>query len=47
MILGVFTPSAVGTYTASLTLARLLQIGIGAVADIFLPVTTRFYRAGT
>jgi len=46
LILGVFTPSSVGTYTASLTLSRLLPIGIGAVAYIFLPVTTRFYRAG-
>ena len=45
LILGVFTPSSVGTYTASLTLARLLQIGIGAAAYIFLPVTTRFFRA--
>jgi O-antigen/teichoic acid export membrane protein len=46
LILGVFTPASVGTYTASLTLARLLQVGIGAAAYIFLPVTTRFFRSG-
>jgi O-antigen/teichoic acid export membrane protein len=44
LILGVFHPSAVGTYTASLTLTRLLPIGIGAAAYIFLPVASRFVR---
>jgi O-antigen/teichoic acid export membrane protein len=44
IVLGLFFPAGVGTYTASLTLARLLQVGIGATAYIFLPVTTRFFR---
>jgi O-antigen/teichoic acid export membrane protein len=44
IILGLFYPSAVGTYSASLTLARLLQVGIGATAYIFLPVATRYVR---
>lgn len=44
LILGIFHPDQVGTYTASLTLARLLQIGITAAAYIFLPVASRFLR---
>lgn len=44
LILGFFHPSAVGTYTASLTLTRLVPIGIGAAAYIFLPVASRFVR---
>ncbi len=46
LILGIFYPRAVGAYSASVTLARLLQVGIGAAAYIFLPVTTRLYRDG-
>ncbi|MGB6500974.1 MAG: flippase [Thermoplasmata archaeon] len=46
VVLGVFHHSEVGTYTASLTLARLLQIGISAASYIFLPVATRFLRRG-
>jgi len=46
LVLGLFFPKAVGTYTASLTLARLLTVGIGAAGYIFLPVTTRLFRAG-
>jgi O-antigen/teichoic acid export membrane protein len=46
LILGLFYPTAVGAYSASVTLARLIQVGIGATAYIFLPVTTRFYREG-
>jgi O-antigen/teichoic acid export membrane protein len=46
IILGLFYPGSVGTYSASLTLARLLQIGITAAAYIFLPVTTRLFRGG-
>lgn len=46
LILGIFHPSEVGTYTASLTLARLVPIGIGAAAYIFLPVASRFVRQG-
>lgn len=44
VILGIFHSSEVGTYTASLTLARLVPIGIGAAAYIFLPVASRFVR---
>jgi O-antigen/teichoic acid export membrane protein len=44
LVLGIFHPDQVGTYTASLTLARLLQIGITAAAYIFLPVASRFLR---
>jgi O-antigen/teichoic acid export membrane protein len=46
LILGIFHPLEVGTYTASLTLARLLPIGIAAAAYIFLPVASRFLRLG-
>jgi len=46
IVLGIFHPSAVGTYTASLTLSRLVPIGIGAAAYIFLPVASRFVRGG-
>jgi O-antigen/teichoic acid export membrane protein len=44
LVLGVFHPSEVGSYTVSLTLARLLQVGIGAASYIFLPVAARFLR---
>jgi O-antigen/teichoic acid export membrane protein len=46
VILGLFSPLAVGDYTVSLTLARLLQVGISAASYIFLPVTTKFFRQG-
>jgi O-antigen/teichoic acid export membrane protein len=46
LVLGIFHPSEVGQYTASLSLARLLQVGIGALGYIFLPVTARFLRTG-
>jgi len=46
LILGIYHESAVGTYTASLTLSRLLPIGIGAAAYIFLPVASKFVRQG-
>jgi len=46
LILGAYHLPAVGAYTASLTLARLLQVGIGAAAYIFLPVSTKFFRLG-
>ncbi len=46
LILGVFHLPEVGTYTASLTLSRLLQVGIGAAAYIFLPVSAKFFRLG-
>lgn len=44
LVLGVFHPGEVGIYQASLTLARLLMIGITAAAYIFLPVASRFLR---
>ena len=45
LVLGTFHPSSVGVYTASLTLSRLVPIGIGAASYIFLPVASRFVRA--
>jgi O-antigen/teichoic acid export membrane protein len=44
LVLEFYHHAEVGTYTASLTLARLLQIGINAASYIFLPVATRFLR---
>jgi O-antigen/teichoic acid export membrane protein len=44
LLLGVFHYSTVGSYSATLTLARLLQIGTGSLAYIFLPVAARFVR---
>ena len=44
LVLGAYFPGEVGTYSASLTLARLLQVGIGAAAYIFLPVAARLLR---
>jgi O-antigen/teichoic acid export membrane protein len=44
LVLGIYHESQVGTYSASLTLARLVQIGIGAAAYIFLPVASKFLR---
>lgn len=44
LILGIYHESEVGAYSASLTLARLLQIGISAAAFIFLPVASKFLR---
>lgn len=46
LLLGAFDRSAVGFYTADLSLARLLQVGIGSLAYIFLPVTARLVRSG-
>jgi O-antigen/teichoic acid export membrane protein len=44
LVLGSYYPLEVGTYSASLTLARLLQVGVGAAAYIFLPVAARLLR---
>ncbi|MGI0070886.1 MAG: oligosaccharide flippase family protein [Thermoplasmata archaeon] len=44
LVLGAFHPTDVGTYSVSLTLARLLQVGVGAAAYIFLPVAARLLR---
>ncbi|MCI4369523.1 MAG: oligosaccharide flippase family protein, partial [Thermoplasmata archaeon] len=46
IVLGAWHLSEVGYYTAGLSLARLLQVGIGSLAYIFLPVTARFVRQG-
>ena len=46
LLLAVYNYPSVGTYTASLALARLLQVGIGALGYIFLPVATKFLRDG-
>ncbi len=44
LILGIYHSSEVGTYSASLTLARLLQVGVSAASYIFLPVAAKFLR---
>src|SRR5579871_986710 len=44
LVLAVFHQSAVGQYSADLSLARLLQVGIGSLGYIILPVTARFVR---
>lgn len=46
IILGVVNFSEVGTYVASLTLVRLLPIGVSALSFIMLPVTARLLRMG-
>ncbi len=46
VVLSAFHPSEVGAYTATLTLARLMAVGIGSASFIFLPVATRFLRKG-
>ena len=44
LVLGAFDSLHVGTYVASLTMARLLTLGIGALSYIFLPVSTKYFR---
>lgn len=44
LVLGAYNFPQVGTYVASLTLARLLPIGVAALAFIMLPVTARLLR---
>jgi O-antigen/teichoic acid export membrane protein len=46
LVLGAFHYVDVGTYTASLTFARLVQVGIAATAYIFLPVASGFLARG-
>jgi O-antigen/teichoic acid export membrane protein len=46
LVLSAFHYAEVGTYTASLTLARLVQVGIGAASYIFLPVASGFLARG-
>ena len=42
LILGIYHLGEVGHYSVSLTLARLVQVGIVAASYIFLPVASRF-----
>ncbi len=42
LVLGAEHYGEVGGYSVSLTLARLVQVGIGAASYIFLPVASRF-----
>ncbi|HXY46972.1 MAG TPA: flippase [Thermoplasmata archaeon] len=44
LILGIYHESEIGVYSNSLTLARLVQIGISASSFIFLPVASKFLR---
>jgi len=46
LVLGAFHANEVGTYSASLTLARLIQIGVSAAGYIFLPVAAGYLRRG-
>jgi O-antigen/teichoic acid export membrane protein len=46
LVLGAFHYAQVGTYTASLTFARLVQVGISAASYIFLPVASAFLARG-
>ncbi len=43
LVLGAYSVIEVGTYAASLSMARLLTIGVGALSFIFLPVASRYY----
>ncbi|MCI4349525.1 MAG: flippase [Thermoplasmata archaeon] len=46
LILGVYHQATVGYYTAGLSLARLVLVGVGALSYIYLPVAARFVRSG-
>jgi O-antigen/teichoic acid export membrane protein len=46
LILGVYHQTDVGYYTAGLSLARLVLVGVGALSYIYLPVASRFLRQG-
>ena len=46
LVLGAFHFAEVGTYTASLAFARLVQVGISAASYIFLPVASGFLARG-
>ncbi len=46
LVLGALHYSEVGAYSASLTLARLVQIGISSASYIFLPVASGFLARG-
>lgn len=46
LLLGVYAQPELGYYTAALSLARLVLVGVGALGYIYLPVAARLYRAG-
>jgi O-antigen/teichoic acid export membrane protein len=46
LIVGIYHQPSVGFYTAALSLARLVPVGVGALSYIYLPVAARFIRAG-
>ena len=46
LIVGIYHQASVGFYTADLSLARLVPVGVGALSYIYLPVASRFIRAG-
>ncbi len=46
LVLGAVHYAQVGAYTASLTLARLVQVGVAAASYIFLPVASGFVARG-
>ncbi|HEY6237555.1 MAG TPA: polysaccharide biosynthesis C-terminal domain-containing protein [Thermoplasmata archaeon] len=46
LVLATWDRTSVAYYSADLSLARLLQVGLGSLAYIILPVTARFVRRG-
>lgn len=46
IVLGLYHPMDVGFYTASLTLARLVPVGVSSASYILLPVSTSLIRRG-
>lgn len=46
LLLAAWDRTSVAYYSADLSLARLLQVGVGSLAYIILPVTARFVRKG-
>lgn len=46
LVLGVYDAPQVGSYAASVAMARLLTMGITALSFIYLPVASRYHREG-
>ncbi|HEV2166860.1 MAG TPA: oligosaccharide flippase family protein, partial [Thermoplasmata archaeon] len=46
LVLGIYHQGDVDYYTAGLSLARLVLVGVGALSYIYLPVAARFLRQG-
>jgi O-antigen/teichoic acid export membrane protein len=46
LLLGIYRQAEVGYYTAALSLARLVLLGVSALSFIYLPVAARFLRDG-